>query len=403
MRVRAGNLTAGSVATGNAATGNVTAGNLTTVNILGTRGIPAAHGGFETFVEALALHLDRQGHRVRVYCQGRGALSRRERTWNGIELVEISLPLGGALSTVVFDLLSTIDVVRRGGTVLTCGYNTSPFFLLYRLFGVRNVVNMDGIEWRRPKWSAPARLWLWCCERIGLHLADEVIADHPEIAKHLLRRTFQRVVHVVPYGTATPPPVDSSALAKHGLELKRYATVVARPEPENSILEIVEAWSRRPRGMPLVIVGDYEGEANAWRTRVKDAAGDEVKFIGEVRGGDELSSLRRGACLYIHGHTVGGTNPSALEALAAGNPVLAHDNPFNRWVLADAAVYFTDRDSCARALDGLLGDQAILEKLGTRALELAKERFGLETCHLAYERLLTDSTLLSSCERMVPP
>ncbi|MFP6598954.1 MAG: DUF1972 domain-containing protein, partial [Deltaproteobacteria bacterium] len=140
--------------------------NPPSLSILGCRGIPARHGGFETFAEGLALYLSAKGWRVTVYCQADGKRGTNENEWRGIRLIEIGVRQSGPLGTVLFDLFSTLHAVREGGPVLTLGYNTSPFFLLYRLRGVANVVNMDGLEWKRSKWSWWQRAWLLCCERI---------------------------------------------------------------------------------------------------------------------------------------------------------------------------------------------------------------------------------------------
>ncbi|MFN9746408.1 MAG: glycosyltransferase [Betaproteobacteria bacterium] len=334
------------------------AANPRCLRVLGIRGVPATHGGFETFAEALAPALVDRGWRVVVYCQqdGRGPL--RTDHWRGVERVHVPVALPGTAGTMWFDWLSISHVLaehRRGdaGLCLTLGYNTAAFCARLRAAGVRNLINMDGIEWRRNKWGPLAKAWFWLNEGAGLRLGDHLVADHPEIAAHLGRRAPAARMSTIPYGADVVMPSHDSAmlraLASLGLASGGYATVIARPEPENSILEIVSAWSTRPRGLTLAVLGRYDA-ADSYHRAVRAAAGPEVRFLGPIFDRPLVQQLRAHARLYLHGHRVGGTNPSLVEALAAGNPVMAHDNAFNRWVAGPGAHYFGD----AAALDVLL-------------------------------------------------
>ena len=356
--------------------------------ILGSRGIPACHGGFETFAERLALYLVGRGWRVTVYCQVNGDEAYSERAWRGIDLVRIPASGQGAIATILFDLKATIHACRHDGLVLTLGYNTAVFFACYRWRGRTNIVNMDGIEWRRSKWSLAARAWLLCNERIAAWLANHLIADNPGIEAHLVRFARAERISMIPYGADRVDEVDISCLEQFGLQTDGYALDVARAEPENSILEIVQAFCRRPRGLRLVVVGRYDSETNAYQRRVIEAASDEALFPGAIYDQSMLAVLRRHARLYLHGHQVGGTNPSLVESLAAGNAVLAYDNPFNRWVTGDKAAYFGDAAACAEALDMLLDDHARLAKLGQAAAVRHLELFQWPAVLKQYEELL---------------
>jgi glycosyltransferase involved in cell wall biosynthesis len=218
---------------------------------------------------------------------------------------------------------------------------------------VPNLINMDGIEWKRAKWGLAARSWFRLNEWAGCRLADHLIADHPEIAAHLAPQGVQQRTTTIPYGADAVARRDEpgvhEALERLGLASGRYATVIARPEPENSILEIVRAWSAQPRGRLLAVLGRYD-ERDLYHRAVQSAAGPEVRFLGPIFDRPLVQQLRAHAWLYLHGHRVGGTNPSLVEALAAGNAVVAHDNAFNRWVAGDGARCFADAES----LDALL-------------------------------------------------
>lgn len=357
--------------------------------IAGTRGIPAEHGGFETFAERLAVHMVERGWEVTVYCQRSGPGRVAIGEWNGVRTVEIGVGGSGPLASMVFDWRTVRHAVRdRGGMALTLGYNTAAFTWVLRRHGITNLINMDGLEWRRAKWSLPAKAWLYLNERAGIRLADEMVADHPEIARHLARHAPEERITMIPYGADRLDHADESALANLGLERNGYALVVARPERENSILEIVTAFSRRPRPVDLVVLGDFRPERKPYHAEVMNAASTQVHFPGTIYESCRINALRYFCRLYIHGHTVGGTNPSLVEALGAGSPVLAHDNRFNRWVAGSCARYFTDIEGCADQLDAVLDVESELSRMEEGSLRRHGERFTWERVLADYEALL---------------
>lgn len=359
------------------------------VAVLGTRGVPGSHGGFESFLEAFAPYLVEKGWDVTVYCQEEGPSSVREDEWMGVHRVVISVPTKGAMGTVAFDFKSVLHCARHGPPLaLVLGYNTAVFSALLRVAGTTVVTNMDGIEWSRQKWSAPEKAWLWLNERFGCWFSQYLVADHPEIKKHLSTRARADKIAVIPYGARRTDGAPAEPLDALGLEPEGYSTIIARPEPENSIHELVSAFSRRPRGHVLAVLGRYHPESNPYHAKVMAAASDEVRFLGPIYEADTLDALRRFSRLYLHGHTVGGTNPSLVEALGAGTAVVAHDNRFNRWVAGPANHYFSDEDQCDEVLTEMVeNDEAVRESaLGSR------ERFELffqhPAIHAAYEELL---------------
>ncbi|MCJ2086880.1 DUF1972 domain-containing protein [Methylobacterium sp. E-005] len=326
------------------------------VLILGTRGIPAAHGGFETFAERFARYLVDRGWRVGVYCQReveRVGTRVSSDVWNGIERITVEVGLTGPAATLAFDALCAHDAARRGGVCLVLGYNGAAFLPYLRARGGRILTNMDGIEWRRPKWSLPIRAYFYISEWIAAWASHRLVADHPAIADHLATRRPHRAIATIPYGgdplptEIGPPPL--------GLEAGRYLISIARIEPDNNILTIVEAFSRRPRGVRLVVLGTMSVR-NAYHRAVEAAASPEVLFPGAIYEPDQVRALRAHALAYLHGHTVGGTNPSLVEALWAGNAVIAHDNAFNRGTAGEGQFYFTDVEACAAAIERVLSD-----------------------------------------------
>ena len=224
------------------------------------------------------------------------------------------------------------------------------------------IINMDGIEWRRAKWGSLAKAWFWLNDWLGCWLGDHLVADHPEIEAHLATRTRSNRITTIPSGATPAQDAPTAPLASYGLEPGQYLTLIARPEPENSILEAVRGFSCRRRGCKLVVLGNYSDEQ--WYHRaIQDAASDEVVFLGAIYDSDKVMALRRHCIAYVHGHQVGGTNPSLVESMGAGNAVIAHDNRFNRWVAGDAARYFTDGIAFDRMLTTLLGDEAALARM----------------------------------------
>lgn len=357
------------------------------VLILGSRGIPSKHSGFETFAQDFALYLRARDHEVTVYCQVEEDEPAGEDTWNGIRRVMV--PAGsGSLGTIIFDWKTIRHAMREKGVALTLGYNTGGFNILHRFSGMPNVMNMDGIEWKREKWPLPAKIWFWLNELAGARVANHLVADHPEIAKHLSSHTPERKIATIPYGADAFTSAPVGLIEKYGLRPGEYYLIIARPEPENSILEIVRAYSSKPRGVPLVILGNYKREGTPYQNRVLDAAGPEIKFLQAIFDRDIVRSLRFHARAYFHGHRVGGTNPSLVESLAAGNAVIAHDNRFTRWVAGEGARFFKTEEDVSRIVDTLNSNPAQLLAMQEASRKRHLEAFTQERVLGAYEELL---------------
>ncbi|MGF6551743.1 DUF1972 domain-containing protein [Paraburkholderia youngii] len=361
------------------------------LSIMGTRGIPAQHGGFETFAERLALYLTKRGWNVTVYCQGQvGDTQLGEDSWRGVRRIFVPVQRDGAMGTVEFDWKAVrIAVERDAGLVLTLGYNTAVFCTYLRWRGVRNLINMDGLEWRRSKWRWYERTWLYMNERIGCWTGNHLIADHPSIAAHLGTRVNHRKITMIPYGADRIDEYGGEEVPPGlGLGKKRYALVIARPEPENSVLEIVTAFSRRHRDAILVVLGNYDAGRNVYHRRVVNAAGPEVLFPGAIYDQNAVKALRRHAVFYLHGHQVGGTNPSLVEALGAGSAVIAHDNEFNRWVAGPDARFFSTEADCDLHISALLADPATVRAMREASGRRFDSAFRWDSVLAQYEALL---------------
>lgn len=356
--------------------------------ILGTRGIPACHGGFETFAEKLSIYLSERNWSVHVYCQESGNGRVYESVWRGIKLIHIPVAKDGALGTIIFDWKATCHALGKRGLFLTLGYNTACFNFMQRIRGKVNIFNMDGIEWQREKWSMIARAWFWINERFGCWFGNHLIADHPKIKEHLSARVRAQKITMIPYGADEVQAADESLLAEYGLVGNQFSVIIARPEPENSFLQMVRAFSSARRNHKLVVLGNFEPEVNSYHRSVIDSASDEVIFPGAIYDSSKVQALRFYARFYFHGHRVGGTNPSLVEALGAGCAIIAHDNQFNRWVAGSGAAYFQNETDFSKLLEKLLVDEGVTLQMKATSRRRFIERFTWERVLREYEELL---------------
>lgn len=355
--------------------------------ILGCRGVPAAHGGFETFAAYLAPYLARRGWDVEVACQEQGNGRITFDDWQGVRRVRIPVTGTGPASTIAFDLRSVRYAMRRDRLVLLLGYNTAILAAALRLRGVPLIVNMDGMEWKRAKWPLSIRAWLWSMERVACAVGSHLIADHPAIADHLATRVSRRKISTIGYCADAVRQADVGPVTARGLTPGAYGLVVARPEPENSLLEIVTAHRASGSAGPLAVLGTYRDE-HPYHRQVRQAAAPNVRFLGAIYDKAALEALRFHARFYVHGHQVGGTNPSLVEALAVGSPVLAHDNPFNRWVAGPGMLYFDSIEACAAQFRRLAGEPTLLRDMRAAAVARHDRTFTQEAILTAYEELL---------------
>lgn len=363
------------------------------VHMLGSHGVPAAYGGFETAAEHVGLHLAAKGWDVTVHCQVEGLDTTSTDHWNDIRRVNIPEHRPGWRGTGSFDRKSVRHLLRErrdADVCLTFGYNTGALNIAHRTVGIPNVINMDGIEWSREKWGPVLKAVLLANERCAGFLGDLLIADHPVIAEYLQRHFGARRVRTITYGAPTVLEAPTGPVEELGLRPGHFGTLICRPVPENSIVEIVAAWSHRRRGIPLVILGDYD-RSDDYQRKVLDTASDEIRFVGALYDQTQVSALRRHSRVYLHGHTVGGTNPSLVEALGAGNPVIAHDNRYNTWVAGDAGRYFSDTADLTDLLDRTLGDELSLRAMSGAAYARHAEEFTWPRIGAAYEEVLLEA------------
>jgi glycosyltransferase involved in cell wall biosynthesis len=307
--------------------------------ILGTRGIPANYGGFEKFAEELSIRLATLDIDVTVYCEDSG--SQRDTMYNGVALRYESVIIGGPLSTVLFDISCLWSARKDFDIVYMLGYGAAPLCVIPKIFGTKVWLNVDGIEWARAKWGRLAKLYFKAMEYFSVRVPDRVIADAAEIRNHLERRHGKLTnCDVIAYGApVVQNEPNKKILAEWALEPRGYHLVVCRLEPENHVLEIIKGYCQSSSQLPLIILGNHNSDT-LYVQVIRQLASERVRFIGTVFDKERLDALRFHSLTYLHGHSVGGTNPSLLEAMGCGNIVIAHDNEFNKEVLGTFGRYF---------------------------------------------------------------
>ncbi len=356
------------------------------IGILGTRSIPNAYGGFEQFAEYLAQGLQQKGHEVYVYNSSDHPYQQKE--WRGIHIIHCKDPENsmGTAGQFIYDFNCLMDARRRHfDALLQLGYTSNSVWHWIWPRNPVNVVNMDGLEWKRTKYSRPVQRFLRSAERWAVRHGDVLIADSIGIQSYLLDKYGKASIYI-PYGAEIPTGYSQEPLARWNLVPGGYNLVMARIEPENNIEMIIQGWLSSSRRQPLVIIGN---PGNAFGAQLRKLYSDDrLLFVGGIYDQPVVNALRHHAFLYFHGHSVGGTNPSLLEAMACECAVAAHDNAFNKAVLQEDALYFSDAAGVSAILDNPPANQQITA-FKKRNLEKIRQVFNWPAIIDQYEKVLT--------------
>lgn len=317
--------------------------------MIGTRGVPARYGGFETCVEEVGSRLVRMGHEVTVYCRdtGRGGSTSGDHHL-GMRSVRLPALRRKTLETLSHTALSTVHALGHAPDVaFVFNAANAPFLPILRARRIPIVTHVDGLEWRRAKWSGLGARYYRLVESLAVRWSDALIADARGIQDYYTRRFGARTEYI-PYGAPVLGAVGTDALTSLGLRSRSYHLVVARFEPENHVHLAVEGHRRSDARNPLVVVGSAP-YADDYTARISKLAHDcpNVRLLGPVWDQSALDQLYAHALTYIHGHSVGGTNPSLLRAMGAGTATSAFDVNFNREVLGEYGEYFRNADELA--------------------------------------------------------
>jgi glycosyltransferase involved in cell wall biosynthesis len=366
------------------------------IAILGTRGIPAQYGGFETFAEKLSIGLVKRGFEVTVFCEANGLDAAAE--YSGVKLLYCRAPKLGSLQTVLFDLQCLWCSRKNYDLVYMLGYGCAPGCLIPRLWSTKVWINPDGLEWARAKWGTWARLYFRLMEWVSVRVPNRLIPDSAAVASILGERHGRLPPYdVIPYGceiTEQPPSIDF--LTDLNLTPLGYYLVVCRFEPENHVLEILKAFQQSNSKRELVLIGDYHS-GTVYTKHLLGVRDPRIRFIGTVYNSEKLKALRYHSFGYLHGHSVGGTNPSLLEAMGCGNLIFAHDNLFNRETLGSFGRFFgTEQELTAAINRAEAQDASAQARLRAGALERARDVYDWETIIDQYATVIRETSVSES-------
>lgn len=358
------------------------------VAIIGTRGFPSYYGGFETAVRFLAPYLVERGWDVTVYGRKNAirtddplaATGVKSRTTPGADVK--------AFSTLSFGLTASLDAARRRPDVALVMNVANGFYLpILKRRGIPTLVNVDGIEWVREKWGETARKVFYKGAQATARHADNLVFDAYAIQDYW-KREFSREGVFIPYGGRFREELP----VEPGLTHRGYALIVARFVPENTVGEFMTAAETLSQRWPVVLVGTtgYGGELDE-RAEALTRRNSNVRWLGHVSNDDRLHALWQHAGAYFHGHSVGGTNPALVQAMALGAPTVARDTVYNREVLGEHGLFTQPQpDDIVSSVTALMTDPAAQERLAAGALERARNDYSWELVCDRYERALHD-------------
>ena len=338
--------------------------------IVGSVGVPGQYGGFETLAENLVRYHETEARDIEltVYCSARAYPDRPDR-YRSAALRYIGLDANGVQS-IPYDIFSLLDAARRGhDVILLLGVSGALALPLLRLVSRAQIVtNIDGMEWRRDKWSGLARWVLKTSERLAVRHSHRVVADNAGIADHV-RAAYGPEAEVIEYGgDHAVAPVDAPAADLPPLP-DSYALALCRIEPENNVHVILEAFAEA--GAPLVFVGNWDRSAYGRELVAAYGTRSNLTLLDPVYDPAALLAIRGGASSYVHGHSAGGTNPSLVEMMHFGIPILAFDCTYNRYTTEESARFFAD----APTLAGLVRTPDPDPERGAKLLAIARRRY----------------------------
>ncbi|MBB3699818.1 DUF1972 domain-containing protein [Flammeovirga yaeyamensis] len=311
------------------------------IAILGTRGVPNNHGGFEQFAEYLSKYLVDKGHETYVYNSHDHPYQNSE--WNGVKILHKYDPEFkiGTAGQFIYDFNCVKDARNRNfDIILQLGYTSSSIWGWYLPKKSVIITNMDGLEWRRSKYSPKVRRFLKYAEKLAINTSDYLVSDSVGIQEYIHEK-YQKKSKYIAYGANLFQNPNSIILKEYSVEECCYNMLIARLEPENSIEVILDGVNDSNSKYPFLVVGKHNTVYGEY-LKDKYKSDERIKFLGGIYNIDALNNLRYYSNIYFHGHTVGGTNPSLLEAMASNSLICANNNIFNKAILKSEALYFNN-------------------------------------------------------------
>src|SRR5215813_8453633 len=355
------------------------------IAILGTRGIPANYGGFETFAEQLGTRLATRGNEVTVY--GRKHYSTTTaKFYNNVKLVTLPTIRHKYFDTIVHTFLSVLHALpHKYDVILICNAANSIFAFIPRMFGTPTLVNVDGLERKRKKWNWFGRTHYLISEWLSTFLPSAIVTDAQVIQDYYATR-YKKESAMIAYGAEVARRAAPEKLKRFGLQPNRYVLYVSRLEPENNAHLVIEAYRRVKTDLPLVIVGGAP-YAYEYIAKLKSTQDPRVKFLGFVFG-EDYRALQQNAYCYVHATEVGGTHPALIEAMGAGNCALTLNTPENLEVIGDAGMIYKSVDDLAAYLQHVINDPTVIGEYRRRAMTRVIQFYNWEQITDQYEELL---------------
>ncbi len=353
------------------------------IGILGTRGIPNHHGGFEQFAEFFAVFLAKKNHEVYVYNSHLHPY--KESLYNGVHIIhckDAEDKLGTA-GQFIYDLNCIRDSRKRDFDILLqLGYTSNSIW--YKLLPKSPIVitNMDGLEWKRSKYSKKVRKFLKYAEKLAVKSSNYLIADSIGIQNYL-KNEYQKNSTYIPYGSFIHNNASVEVLKNYNLEPNSYNMLIARMEPENNIEVILDGVAESNDETPFLVVGKHNVNKFGNYLTTKYKGNNKIRFLGGIYDQDALNNLRHFSKLYFHGHSVGGTNPSLLEAMGSNTLIIAHNNEFNKAILKEDAFYFTNKEDVTKLIDTIQNKKEHQELIDNNIFKV-KNLYSWETINNAY-------------------
>ncbi len=322
------------------------------IAILGSRGIPNAYGGFEQFAEYVSAGLVERGHEVYVYNSSTHPY--QSTTWNGVNIIHCYDPENklGTAGQFVYDLNCILDSRKRNfDVILQLGYTSSSIWGNLLPSKSTIVTNMDGLEWKRSKYSPKVQSFLKWAENKAIETSDVLVADSIGIQTYL-SETYQATSTYIPYGAHPFENPNSSILSAYDLVAHEYGMLIARLEPENNIETILQGLSGSQYSGSFLVIGKHDTPYGRY-IKNQFKSDQRIRFLGGIYDMNKLNNLRYFSNLYFHGHSVGGTNPSLLEAMSSQALICAHNNSFNEAILKQDAYYFSSPQDVTKVFENV--------------------------------------------------
>jgi glycosyltransferase involved in cell wall biosynthesis len=359
------------------------------VAILGSRGIPNHHGGFEQFAEYFAVFL--ADHNVDVTVYNSSLHPYKEKSYKGVQIVSCKDPEDkyGTAGQFIYDLNCILDARKKNfDIILQLGYTSSSIWHFLMPKQSLIVSNMDGLEWKRSKYGNLTKKFLKYAERLAAKYSDFLISDSIGIQNYL-NKAYNKKSKFIAYGAHLFNKPNADVLKQYKLTPNTYNLLIARLEPENNIEEIIEG--AKDFKYPLVVIGDFNRTKLGQRLHERFKTHNNIFFLGAIYNTNHLDNLRYYSYVYFHGHSVGGTNPSLLEAMASNAFIIANENEFNKSVLGKNALYFKEVNDIKHHLESI--DQTNYQQTIDANRRKIQDKYSWDTINNAYlsyfEELLT--------------